>query len=406
MKKDLAIAGGGLVGLSLGLACAEAGLEVVVVDREDPMRMRAEPYDGRTSAIAAGSKRVLEGIGLWPLVADHAEPILEIRVADNSAPLFLHYDHRDLGSLPLGYIVENRILREALFERARALRHLTLLAPMEVAGMEGGAHGATLRLSDGREIRAPLVAAADGRHSPLRRAAGIEVMEWSYSQHAITCTVHHEKPHHGIAVEHFLAPGPFAILPMTSDPVVGHRSSIVWTERASLVPALMALEPGPFTHELQRRFGDYLGAIAVVGGRWSYPLALMHAHRYAAPRLVLLGEAAHVIHPLAGQGLNLGIRDVAILAELLADACRLGLDPGTPDILARYERRRRFDNVTLAAVTDGLNRLFSNDSAPLTMLRDLGLAAVNRLPPVKRLLMEHAMGALGTLPRLAQGKKL
>ncbi len=245
------------------------------------------------------------------------------------------------------------------------------------------------------------MAACDGRNSPLRRAAGIRTIEWNYPQVSIVCTVSHEAPHRGVAVEHFLPAGPFAILPMT-----GHRSSIVWTERADLAPRLMALDDAGFTRELARRFGDFLGALEVVGPRWSYPLSLMHAERYSAPRLALVGDAAHVIHPIAGQGLNLGIRDIAALAELVVDARRLGLDIANPDALERYERWRRFDNVMLAAVTDGLNRLFSNALPPVKLARDLGLAAVDRLPPLKRFLMRHAMGVVGDLPRLVRGEPL
>ncbi|MGH7044754.1 MAG: FAD-dependent monooxygenase, partial [Stellaceae bacterium] len=234
-----------------------------------------------------------------------------------------------------------------------------------------------------------------------RRAAGIRTLEWRYPQTAIVTTVRHERPHLGIAVEHFLPAGPFAILPMT-----GNRSSIVWTERAALVPRLMALSEGEFAAELAARFGDFLGAVAPVGPRWSYPVGLMLAERYADRRLALVGEAAHLIHPIAGQGLNLGIRDVAALAELVIDHRRLGLDIGDDALLRRYQEWRRLDTVMLAAVTDGLNRLFSNSLPPLRLARDLGLAAVNRVPPLKRFLMRDAMGITGTLPRLLRGEKL
>ncbi|HKW53793.1 MAG TPA: FAD-dependent monooxygenase, partial [Stellaceae bacterium] len=256
-------------------------------------------------------------------------------------------------------------------------------------------------LADGSILRGELVAACDGRNSPLRRAAGIETLEWTYPQISIVCTVRHEKPHLGVAVEHFLPAGPFAILPMTE-----RRSSIVWTERADLAPRLLALDAPSFAAELGRRFGDFLGALEVVGPRFSYALSLLHAERYAAPRLALVGDAAHVIHPIAGQGLNLGIRDVAALAELVVDGRRLGLDIADWGALERYERWRRFDNVMLAAVTDGLNRLFSNAVPPVKLARDLGLAMVDRVPPLKRFLMRHAMGVVGELPRLVRGERL
>jgi 2-octaprenyl-6-methoxyphenol hydroxylase len=403
---ELVIAGGGLNGMLLGVACAGAGLPTIVIDRQDPAAMTGDRFDGRTSAIAYGSRLVFDGIGLWPAIASEAEPIREIRVADDDSPLFLHYDHRELapgsgGTTPLGYIVENRVLRRALFDRAATLPSLKLLAPQAVTAMEASEGGATVALADGRRLKTRLVAAADGQNSPLRRAAGIGTVEWRYRQTGIVTTVAHERPHGGIAVEHFLPAGPFAILPMTEN-----RSSIVWTEDADLAPHLLALPDPEFAAELRTRFGDFLGAIEPVGPRWSYPLALMQAERYVGQRLALVGEAAHVIHPIAGQGLNIGIRDIAALAEIVIDARRLGLDIGDPSLLERYERWRRADALMLGAVTDGLNRLFSNTNMPVRLARDVGLAIVNRLPPLKRLLMQHAMGVLGDRPRLARGEPL
>jgi len=417
---ELLVAGGGLIGLLLGVACAGAGLAVALVDRQNLDATLAEGFDGRTSAIAYGSRLVLDGIGLWPGIAAEAEPILEIRVADDNSPLFLHYDHRELGTAhPLGYIVENRVLRRALIEGARALPSLRLIAPDSVEGVAATALAATATLTGGGPIRARLVAAADGQNSPLRRAAGIRTIEWRYPQTGIVTTVAHARPHGGVAVEHFLPAGPFAILPMTDAAdqesatrqaraalAPKGRSSIVWTEDAALAPRLLTLPEDAFGAELAARFGDFLGTVEPVGPRWAYPLSLMQAERYVAPRLALIGEAAHVIHPIAGQGLNIGIRDVAVLAELIVDARRLGLDIGGDALLQHYQRWRRFDAVALAAVTDGLNRLFSNTIPPIRLARDLGLAAVNRLPPLKRLLMRHAMGMLGDRPRLARGEKL
>ena len=414
---ELLVAGGGLNGLLLGIAVAEAGLKVAVVDRQDPAAMLDERFDGRASAIAYGSKLVLEGTGVWPLVADEAEPIREIRVADADSPLFLHYDHRDLATpgsdaAPLGYIVENRMLRRALFERARALPSLRLIAPQTVEAVARDDAAAVATLGDGSRLSGRLVAAADGKDSPLRKAAGIRTVEWRYRQIGIVTTVAHERPHAGIAVEHFLPAGPFAILPMADEPSSDAarprrgRSSIVWTENAALAPHLMRLPDAEFAEELHMRFGDFLGAIEPVGPRWGYPLSLMQAERYTARRLALIGEAAHVIHPIAGQGLNVGIRDVAALAEAVVDARRLGLDIGDDTVLERYQRWRRLDAILLAGVTDGLNRLFSNTIAPVRLIRDVGLAAVNHLPPLKRLLMMHAMGTLGDRPRLARGERL
>jgi 2-octaprenyl-6-methoxyphenol hydroxylase len=399
---ELLIAGGGLTGLLLGLACAGAGLAVAIVDRQQPPVVLAEEFDGRSSAIAYGSRNVLDAIGLWPDVAAEAEPILEIRVADEDSPLHLHYDHRELGTdSPLGYIVENRVLRRALIEHVTSIPNLSFMAPLAVDSVSSSPFVTTAHLSDGRLIRARLVAAADGQKSPLREAAGIRTIGWRYAQTSIVTTVRHERPHRGIAVEQFLSAGPFAILPMT-----GNRSSIVWTERAELARQLIRLPDAAFAAELAERFGDFLGAVEPIGSRWTYPVALLLAERYVAPRLALVGEAAHVIHPIAGQGLNLGIRDVAVLAELVIDTRRLGLDIGDESVLRRYQQWRRFDVLALAAVTDGLNRLFSNSVLPLRLARDVGLAVVNQISPLKRLLMRDAMGITGDLPRLVRGEAL
>jgi 2-octaprenyl-6-methoxyphenol hydroxylase len=398
---ELVVVGGGLVGLSLGIATAQAGLDTLVVDREETEVTVAESYDGRASAIAYGSQRILSALGIWAKLAGQAAPILEIRVADDNAPLFLHYDHREVGDHPLGWIVENAVLRRALLERVRELPHLAHAAPQTVSGAERSAAGALVRLASHHAVRARLVAAADGKASPLRKAAGIRTIEWSYPQTGIVTTVRHERPHRGVAVEHFLPAGPFAILPLT-----GNRSSLVWTERADLAPRILAMGAHDFADELRRRFGDFLGTVEPVGPRWSYPLAFLHAENYAAERLALAGDAAHLIHPIAGQGLNLGLRDVAALAEVLVDARRLGLDIGDAEVLRRYERWRRIDNWMLAAVTDSLNRLFSNAIPPVKLARDLGLAAVNQVPPLKRLFMRHAMGVVGDQPRLVRGEPL
>jgi len=400
-RVELLIVGGGLAGTTLALASAGAGIETALIDRQDPATLVAAPYDGRTTALAWGSHLVFRALGLWPALEEEAEPIREIRVADGSSRLFLHYDHALVGDHPLGFIVENRVLRGALLARAAALPALRHLAPRAVERVEFGESAARATLSDGSIIAASLVAAADGKASPLRAAAQIRTIAWSYPQTAIVCTVRHEAPHRGVAVEHFLPAGPFAVLPMTRQ-----RSSIVWTERQELAPALLAADDAAFHGELLRRFGDHLGAIEVEGPRWSYPLSFLFATRATAPRLALIGEAAHLIHPIAGQGFNLGIRDIAALAEAIVDQRRLGLDIGASAALRRYEGARQLDAAALATVTDGLNRLFSNDIAPLRLARDLGLAAVDRAPPLKRLFMRHAMGTFGTLPRLARGERL
>jgi 2-octaprenyl-6-methoxyphenol hydroxylase len=408
---EVVIVGGGMVGLTLAAALARGGFDVVLVDREAPADLLDAGFDGRASALALGSQRMLETLGLWRTMAGDAQPILEIRVSDatiwgGTSSLFLHYDHKALGDDPLGFIVENRVIRRVLDGHVRGIPRIRRIAPAEVDVVDRASGHATVRLADGRLIRAALVVAADGRRSRLREAAGIAVHAWDYPQCGIVCTVAHEKPHGAVAHEHFLPAGPFAMLPMTDGPQGEHRSSIVWTERRELAPAMMKLDAAEFAGEIARRFGDSLGRLRAIGGRWCYPLALSHAERYADHRLVLVGDAAHAIHPIAGQGLNLGLRDVAALAELLVDARRLGLDPGERAVLEGYQRWRRADSILLLAVTDGLNRLFSNDIGPLRLTRDMGLAAVNTLPPLKRLLMRHAMGLTGELPRLVRGEPL
>ncbi|HUB94443.1 MAG TPA: FAD-dependent monooxygenase, partial [Stellaceae bacterium] len=295
IRVELLIVGGGLTGMTLALACAGAGIETALIDREAPERMLAAPFDGRTTALAWGSAQVMETLGVLADIAAEAEAIREIRVADGSSRLHLHYEQSLVGDHPLGFIVENRVLRRALLERLRRLPTVTHFAPVAVASVARETDGVCAVLADGREVRAPLVAACDGQNSPLRQAAGIRSITWSYPQTGIVCTVRHAEPHCGVAVEHFLPAGPFAILPMTDQ-----RSSIVWTERSGLAPALLALDEGGFTRELERRFGDHLGALAVEGPRWSYPLSFLHAQRTSARRLALVGDAAHAIHPIAG----------------------------------------------------------------------------------------------------------
>lgn len=405
-RVDVAIVGGGMVGGTLAAALAEAGLSVALVDRADPAEQLEQAYDGRTVAIAHATHRLLQATGLWTRLVPHAEPILDIRVTDGPSLLFLHYDHRELGEDPLGYIVENRAIRRSLFARLGGLETLRFRAPAALARHIAMPAGVTLTLADGSEIDAALLVAADGSDSALRRAAGIASAQWDYGQTAIVCTMAHEKPHRGIAHERFLPAGPFAVLPMTDDPVHGHRSSIVWTEKKALAPAMLALPEADFSFELHRRFGPWLGEVRVAGGRWSYPLRFAHAETYVKPRFALVGDAAHTMHPIAGQGLNIGLRDVAALAEVLVDAKRLGLDIGSAAVLECYQRWRRFDNQVLLGVTDTLNRLFSNDLAPLRLVRDLGMAAVNRLGPLKHFFMRHAMGTVGDLPRLLRGEAL
>ncbi len=412
LHTEVAIVGGGLAGLTLGIALARHGVDTVVVDREDPARALAAGFDGRVSAIALASQRMLSAIGLWQHVSE-AQPMWDIRVSDGSSPLFVHYDHAVLGDDPFGWLVENRVMRQAQQAALADLPRLRLLAPQGVTqmgvtevdfGQPGSGAAARLVLGDGRELRARLVVGADGRGSAMRQAAGIKTVDWAYRQTGIVCTVCHERPHHGVAQERFLPAGPFAILPMTDDAEGQHRSSLVWTEPPERAAAILALDDAGFVAEMQQRFGNHFGALEATGPRWSYPLSFMHAERYVDHRLALVGDAAHGIHPIAGQGLNLGLRDVAALVEAVVLARRLGLDPGQADVLEGYEDWRRVDTLVLSAVTDGLTRLFSNDFAPIKLARDLGLGLVQHIGPAKSFFMRHAMGDVGKLPKLLRGE--
>jgi 2-octaprenyl-6-methoxyphenol hydroxylase len=398
---DLLIVGGGMVGVALGVAVARAGLRVVLCERDDPAKLTDAAHDGRVTSVALGSHRLLAATGLWDGVASEAEPILDIRVSDDRSPLFLHFDHTALGAEPFGYMVPNTMLRRALYAAARKTPDLDLRAPMALTALERGAGRVAATLADGSSVTAPLAVAADGRTSPLRKAAGMRALEWRYRQTAIVCTVAHERPHRGVAREHFLPNGPFAMLPMR-----GHRSSLVWTENERLAPAMLALDAAAFDAEVAQRFGDHLGATKVEGRRWGFPLGLVHAERYVAHRLALVGDAAHAMHPIAGQGLNVALRDVAVLAEILVDAARLGLDLGDAGLLERYERTRRFDALTFLVATDGLNRLFSTARPPVKLVRDLGLGLVNRLPRLKHRFMTRAAGVGAPLPKLLRGAAL
>jgi len=398
LSMDVVIAGGGLAGMPLACALGAAGISVALIEPTPPEKLVTTEFDGRTTAVAASSARMFESLGAWDDVAPHAQPILDIRVADAESPFFVHYDHKDVGADALGWIVENKDLRAAMLPLLDALPTVRFLPGLRVTEFETENAWATVDLSDGTMLGARLLVGADGRQSPTRRRAGIGVTKWRYDQHAIICTVVHERDHRGIAHEHFLPSGPFAILPLT-----GNRSSIVWTERADLAPHFMNLPDGDFLEELSSRFGNFLGALSLEGPRRSYPLGLMNARSYIAPRIALVADAAHTIHPIAGQGINIGWRDVAALAEVVADTMRLGLDPGDLSSLEKYQSWRRTDNAVMLAATDALNRLFSNDAAPLVAARNLGLAAVQRAPAVKKLFMRHAMGELGDLPRLIRG---
>jgi 2-octaprenyl-6-methoxyphenol hydroxylase len=405
-KADVVIAGGGMVGLTLGIALAEAGIETVVVDAADPEQVFQAGFDGRVSSFAPASRRLLSAIGVWEHLEDEAEPVLDIVVGDGSvregaSSALLHFDHREIGPEPLAHMIENRHFRIALEKRARSVRRLRVIAPAKVLGADAQPTHVVLSTSAGHMISAQLCVAADGRDSPLRQAAGIKTVGWPYRQHGIVATIDHERPHRGVAHELFLEAGPFAILPMK-----GNRSSIVWSEEERRAAAYMVLDDNSFLSEIRQRFGDQWGEIRLTGPRWSYPLSTQIATSYLAQRLAVVGDAAHAVHPLAGQGLNLGLRDVGALAEVIVETRRLGLDVGSSTNLARYEAWRRFDNALFALSMDGLNRLFSNSVGPLQAIRRFGLDLVDGIPSLKLLFMRQAAGEFGSMPRLLKGESL
>ncbi|WP_028466169.1 UbiH/UbiF/VisC/COQ6 family ubiquinone biosynthesis hydroxylase [Nisaea denitrificans] len=399
---DALIIGGGLSGISTALALDATGLSVTVIDRVPVETHVAAGHDGRTTAISQSSKRMLVRLGVWGALPEAPCAIEDIRVREGGSPLFLQFDHEDAGPDPMGFILDNGSLKAGLYRAAATRPGIRIVSPASVERLERNGEAATAILADGRRITAQLAVAADGRGSPTRRAAGLRITELSYDQTAITCTVTHERPHDHVAFEHFRPAGPFAMLPLNDAADGTHQSCLVWSERTGAANALMGLTDGEFDLEMQRAFGETLGRLRVTGKRWAYPLGLIHAERYIDRRLVLVGDAAHGIHPIAGQGFNLGLRDIAALADTIEDARRIGLDFGSAPVLEKYQRWRRFDVMTMIAATDGLNRLFSNDSAGIRLLRDAGLGLVQRIGPLKRAFMRGAMGTVGTLPRLMQ----
>jgi len=405
-RSDVIIAGGGLNGCSLALALAQAGLSVVIID---PLAasLRNDPgFDGRGYALAHGSKRLLSALGIWDQVQDHARPILEIKVTDGRAgegpsPFVLEFDHNEIEEGPMGFMVEDRYLRQTLLAALKATKNITEIYDASVVAHEVSDAQIVVTLSSGDSLPASVLVGADGLHSPTAKRARLKHMRWDYDQTALVCAVQHERPHNGTAHQFFMPAGPLAILPLP-----GNQSSIVWSESTSEAKRISALDDKNYLAELRPRFGDFLGDIALVGTRFSYPLSLSVAQNFTAPRIALLGDAAHKVHPLAGQGLNAGLKDVGALAEVLALAHRRGEDIGRSDVLARYQQWRRFDTATLALATDSFNRLFSNDNSLLRLGRDLGMGLVNALPGLRRTLIREAAGLNGDLPKLLQGKAI
>ncbi|MBB5694972.1 FAD-dependent monooxygenase [Muricoccus pecuniae] len=409
---DVLVIGAGPAGGTLAATLATAGLSVAVVDAQALPPMELPAFDGRAYAIAAGSRNLLDAAGLWDLLPETPCPITGIRVSDGRpgerpSRLHLHFDAAEMGEEAFGWMVEARALRVALNARLAALPNLLLLAPA-TAELERRPEGVVARLSDGRVLRARLAVSAEGRNSALRGGAGIGAARLDYRTAGIVCAIAHERPHRGTALEAFLPNGPFAQLPLSDALPEGegersraaregfpHASAIVWSERASLAPHFMAMPPEAFTREVARRMGDHLGALRLVGGRWSYPITALQALRFTDTRLALVGDAAHGIHPIAGQGLNVGFRDVAALAELVVAAKAAGGDVGAPSLLAAYQAARRPDSLMMLGATHVLERLFGNDIAPVRIARRLGIAAVDRIPALKGFFARQAMGLGG-----------
>jgi len=403
MDTDIIIVGGGLNGPALAIAAAQAGFTVTIIDRL-PLDTRADPaFDGRSYALAHASMRLLRGIGVWGAIADRAQPMLEIKVTDGRAgdgpsPLMLHFDHAEIEEGPMGFMVEDRHLRRAFLDAMAADDRITQLSEETVVAQDTDAAGATVTLASGKTVRGRLLIGSDGRASGTAERAGIKRTGWGYGQMGVVCAVAHEKPHGGVAHQFFMPAGPLAILPLTDN-----RSSIVWSESDTRAAELMAMDDDAFLDALRPAFGSFLGQIRLAGARFAYPLNLTLANSFIADRLALVGDAAHGVHPIAGQGLNAGLRDVAALADVLETARSRGEDIGGAQVLARYQQWRRFDTATLAMATDTFNRLFSNDNPLLRTVRDIGMGLVNAAPGLRRSFIREAAGLTGDLPRLMRG---
>ncbi|GAA6181702.1 FAD-dependent monooxygenase [Shimia sp. NS0008-38b] len=397
---DILIAGGGLNGPALALALAQAGFDVTVVDARPAPARAAGNFDGRGYALALASKRLLEAIGVWDHVADHAEPMRDIKVSDGRAgegpaPFFLHFDHREIEEGPMGFMVEDRFLYRAFMSAMEAAPTITLISGTQVTGQTVDASGVTVTLSDTTTRRARLLVGCDGRQTGVGKRAAIKRTGWGYGQTALVCAIKHERPHNGVAHQFFMPPGPLAILPLP-----GNMSSIVWSENDATAAAIHALSDDDYMAVLRPRFGDFLGEIELTGNRFTYPLSLSVANEFIAERVALVGDAAHGLHPIAGQGLNAGLRDVAALAEVLSAAQERGEDFASALVLARYQEWRRFDTATLVAATDLTNKLFSNDNPLLRAARDVGMGLIGSMPGLRRTFMREAAGLNGELPKL------
>lgn len=401
-RSDVIILGGGLVGLTLAIALDRHGLSTIVVDPADPRSQIAPSYDGRATAVSSSSWRMLEAIGVAGRLDGVTCAIRAIRVSEGLEPGGISFEAGDQDD-PLGIMVENRLLRAALRETALAAERIELLMPARPGDIVRDANGARVALADGRLIAAPLLVGAEGRGSPMREAAGIPLAKWRYDHVAIVATITHEKSHEQTAYEIFYAGGPFAILPMLPGEDGKPRSAIVWSVKARDAEAMLGLPDRALAHEIEKRMGGFLGIVALAGLRWNYPLGFHHAATITAERLALVGDAAHGIHPIAGQGLNLGFRDAAALAEVLVEGARLGLDLGDAQLLARYERWRSLDTFMVALATDSLTRLYGVPGKAASALRRFGMGAVQRIAPLKGRMMAEARGESGEMPLLLRG---
>ena len=403
MNTDLIIVGGGLNGPALALAAAQAGFTVTIIDSLPLDTRKRVDFDGRSYALAHASMRLLRGIGIWSAISDKAQPMLEIKVTDGRAgegpsPWMMHFDHAEIEEGPMGFMVEDRHLRRAFLDAMAKDDRITQLSGETVVAQTVDTAGAAVTLASGTQITGKLLIGSDGRKSGTAERAGIKRTGWGYGQTAVVCAVKHEKPHGGIAHQFFMPSGPLAILPLTKD-----RSSIVWSETDERAAELIAMNDEDFLNALRPAFGSFLGQISLTGARFSYPLGLTLANSFIADRVALVGDAAHGVHPIAGQGLNAGLRDVAALAEVLETARARGEDIGGAQTLARYQQWRRFDTATLALATDTFNRLFSNDNPILRTARDIGMGLVNAAPGLRRTFIREAAGLTGDLPRLMRG---
>ena len=397
---DIAIVGGGLNGPILALALAQAGIKSVVIDALTTKVRKNASFDGRSYAVALTSQRLLNNIGLWSNIKDNAQAMLEIKVSDGRAgegpsPFFMHFDHAEIEDEPMGYMVQDRYLRRALLDAMAENPNVTHIQGETVVGQDVISGGVTVTLSSGKKISARALIGCDGRGSGTAERAGIKRIGWGYGQTALVCAIEHEKPHGGIAHQFFMPTGPLAILPLT-----GNRSSIVWSETEANATAFNALSDAEYLTMLRPRFGNFLGEISLAGARFSYPLALSITDRLVADRTALVGDAAHGLHPIAGQGLNAGMRDIAALVQIITEAQKRGEDYGSLAVLKRYEEWRRFDNTALALATDTFNKLFSNDNPVLRLGRDLGMGLINKLPGLRRGFIREAAGLSGDLPVL------